>query len=274
MRISTRELKKIIMEEYSIMKEKDGLYSNIHKKRERGEAPAKPGDKDYPDEKSWEKAAKSKKKKTNEQDEFAGLPFDDGQEEHEQVEIERKNLLMSVEELLIHIPPEQVVSHLQDLASQVEQGKISESINENQPDARLETLSRSIEDLKQVSFEDVGEKADALDNMKEGVISKLKIMKFHLKGGVGGSAPLEEGQPVMYPEEVQAIAQIVEPVAQSGGDLTAIADAVEQAGFKVTRGYRYIMTKVKYAKIMIAPTSEVELEGNETVVGNFAIGEM
>ena len=78
----------------------------------------------------------------------------------------------------------------------------------------------------------------------------------------------------MYPEEVQAIAQIVEPVAQSGGDLTAIADAVEQAGFKVTRGYRYIMTKVKYAKIMIAPTSEVELEGNETVVGNFAIGEM
>ena len=31
---------------------KKGLWANIHAKRKRGEKPAKPGDKDYPDEKS------------------------------------------------------------------------------------------------------------------------------------------------------------------------------------------------------------------------------
>jgi virulence-associated protein VapD len=30
-----------------------GLWANIHAKRKRGEAPAKPGDEDYPDEKAW-----------------------------------------------------------------------------------------------------------------------------------------------------------------------------------------------------------------------------
>ncbi len=30
-----------------------GLWDNIRAKRERGEAPAKPGDKDYPDKKQW-----------------------------------------------------------------------------------------------------------------------------------------------------------------------------------------------------------------------------
>jgi hypothetical protein len=32
------------------------LFDNIRKKRKRGEPPAKPGDKDYPDEKSWKRA--------------------------------------------------------------------------------------------------------------------------------------------------------------------------------------------------------------------------
>lgn len=36
-----------------------GLWANIHAKRKRGEAPAKPGDKDYPDKKSWNKTVKS-----------------------------------------------------------------------------------------------------------------------------------------------------------------------------------------------------------------------
>jgi len=35
---------------------KPGLWDNIRKKRARGESPAKPGDEDYPDEKSWKKA--------------------------------------------------------------------------------------------------------------------------------------------------------------------------------------------------------------------------
>lgn len=38
---------------------KPGLWANIHAKRKRGEKPAKPGDKDYPDAKSWKKTTKS-----------------------------------------------------------------------------------------------------------------------------------------------------------------------------------------------------------------------
>lgn len=34
---------------------KQGLWDNIHAKRARGEKPAKPGDKDYPDQKQWRK---------------------------------------------------------------------------------------------------------------------------------------------------------------------------------------------------------------------------
>ena len=37
---------------------KKGLWDNIHAKRKRGEKPAKPGDKDYPDAKSWKKTTK------------------------------------------------------------------------------------------------------------------------------------------------------------------------------------------------------------------------
>jgi len=36
---------------------KKGWWANIHAKRERGEAPAKPGDKDYPDSKQWRKVS-------------------------------------------------------------------------------------------------------------------------------------------------------------------------------------------------------------------------
>lgn len=39
--------------------EKKGLWANIHAKRKRGEAPAKPGDEDYPDEEGWEAAQES-----------------------------------------------------------------------------------------------------------------------------------------------------------------------------------------------------------------------
>jgi hypothetical protein len=39
--------------------EERGLWANIHAKRKRGEKPAKPGDQDYPDQKSWNKTVKS-----------------------------------------------------------------------------------------------------------------------------------------------------------------------------------------------------------------------
>ncbi len=41
-----------------------GLWDNIHAKRKRGEAPAKPGDEDYPDRRSWRKTVASSREKT------------------------------------------------------------------------------------------------------------------------------------------------------------------------------------------------------------------
>jgi len=46
----------------------ESLWDNIRKKRARGEKPAKPGDKDYPDEKSW-KAATNEEDQPESQDE-------------------------------------------------------------------------------------------------------------------------------------------------------------------------------------------------------------
>ena len=46
----------------SVEEAKKGLYANIHAKRARGEAPAKPGDKDYPAKVAFKKAAKTAKK--------------------------------------------------------------------------------------------------------------------------------------------------------------------------------------------------------------------
>jgi hypothetical protein len=43
----------------SFVNEKRGLWANIHAKRRRGEKPAKPGDKDYPDEKALKAAQES-----------------------------------------------------------------------------------------------------------------------------------------------------------------------------------------------------------------------
>ncbi len=49
-------LRMYVRELLIVEKKKKGLWDNIHAKRKRGEAPAKKGDKDYPDEKSWKAA--------------------------------------------------------------------------------------------------------------------------------------------------------------------------------------------------------------------------
>ena len=82
MKISKAELRKIILEEYSIAKEARG-YRN--------------------------------------ENEFAGMPFDDDQqEEHEQVAIEKKHIEDSVEEMLIHINKTEVASFLRQVADKME----------------------------------------------------------------------------------------------------------------------------------------------------------
>ena len=53
------------MRDYKELKElceaKRGLYDNIHAKRKRGEAPARPGSKDYPAKDAFKKAARTAK---------------------------------------------------------------------------------------------------------------------------------------------------------------------------------------------------------------------
>ena len=49
-------------EEETLEEAKKGLYANIHAKRKRGEAPAKPGHEDYPAKDAFKKAAKTAKK--------------------------------------------------------------------------------------------------------------------------------------------------------------------------------------------------------------------
>ena len=53
------------MRDYKELKElceaKRGLYANIHAKRKRGEAPARPGSKDYPAKDAFKKAARTAK---------------------------------------------------------------------------------------------------------------------------------------------------------------------------------------------------------------------
>ena len=49
-------------EEENIEEAKKGLYANIHAKRKRGEAPAKPGSEDYPAKDAFKKAARTAKK--------------------------------------------------------------------------------------------------------------------------------------------------------------------------------------------------------------------
>lgn len=44
---------------------KPGLWANIHAKKERGETPAKPGDKDYPTAKNWKKVTQESEKKAS-----------------------------------------------------------------------------------------------------------------------------------------------------------------------------------------------------------------
>ena len=44
------------------LEEKNGLYANIHAKKKRGEAPAKPGSEDYPAKDAFKKSAKTAKK--------------------------------------------------------------------------------------------------------------------------------------------------------------------------------------------------------------------
>jgi hypothetical protein len=61
------------LESEGLDEESKGLWANIHAKKKRGEAPAKKGDKDYPDKKSWDKASKSESISEEEYDEACSM---------------------------------------------------------------------------------------------------------------------------------------------------------------------------------------------------------
>ena len=71
------------MKSYKEFKElceaKRGLYANIHAKRKRGEAPAKPGSEDYPAKDAFKKAARTAKKEEFEPIEEAAWTRKEGQ---------------------------------------------------------------------------------------------------------------------------------------------------------------------------------------------------
>jgi hypothetical protein len=48
-----------------ISEKSEGLWANIHAKKERGESPAKPGDEDYPDKKQWDKLTEEEGESNN-----------------------------------------------------------------------------------------------------------------------------------------------------------------------------------------------------------------
>ena len=54
------------------------------------------------------------------------------------------------------------------------------NLEEQVGDPRMNSMKQCIQSLEGLSFEDAGVNADALDNMKEEVIRKLRIMRFHL----------------------------------------------------------------------------------------------
>ena len=63
------------------------------------------------------------------------------------------------------------------------------NLEEQVGDPRMDSMKQCIQSLEGLSFEDAGVNADALDNMKEEVIRKLRIMRFHL-----GKASDEQGE--------------------------------------------------------------------------------
>ena len=63
------------------------------------------------------------------------------------------------------------------------------NLEEQVGDPRMDSMKQCIQSLEGLSFEDAGVNADALDNMKEEVMRKLRIMRFHL-----GKASDEQGE--------------------------------------------------------------------------------
>ena len=79
MKITEQQLRRIIREAVELNEK--GLWDNVHAKRKRGEKPAKKGDKDYPDEKSWKAA--------QEDDNVEGDPLEEAEYQGRDVKVNK-----------------------------------------------------------------------------------------------------------------------------------------------------------------------------------------
>jgi len=120
----------------NILSEGNGLWDNIHAKRKRGEKAAKPGDKDYPDKKSWEKAKKSE-----------GI---DNEGAHYKVDLENisnlsdeiKNKINSEDELPSWVQDKITLSNhnMEAISSYLNKKEISEDLSEEEYDEACELM--------------------------------------------------------------------------------------------------------------------------------------
>lgn len=144
--------------------ESKGLWDNIHAKKERGESPAKPGDKDYPKKDAWEKAKNSSK---NENHEYV----EDGEQEGDNYKVALLNIRSMAEDI------NDLVDEDDELPSWV-QDKIT--LAEHNMDAILGFLiSKNPEAFN--DYEDDDELDD--DELEEAYNYLKKSNKFNSKDG-------------------------------------------------------------------------------------------
>jgi len=140
--------------------ESKGLWDNIHAKRERGESPAKPGDKDYPKKDAWEKAK-------NENHDYV----EDNEEEGDSYKVALLNIRSMAEDI------NDLVDEDDELPSWV-QDKIT--IAEHNMDAILGFLISKNPDAFN-DYEDEDELED--DELEEAYNCLKKSNKFNSKDG-------------------------------------------------------------------------------------------
>jgi hypothetical protein len=151
-----------------VMNEK-GLWDNIHAKRERGEKPAKPGDKDYPKEKAWKAAQKENK------DMFTN-----------------QNIFALVDEIVMMETGEPIIEDLEFTNKKLCEGIITPDILENIiNEALYEYYSMTEDNLHEAEYH--GKKV-SLGKISRGDVKKYKV---YVKNGQGHVVKVNFGDPHM-----------------------------------------------------------------------------
>jgi hypothetical protein len=151
-----------------IMTEK-GLWDNIHAKKERGESPAKPGNKDYPEKKAWNKAKKESVDKFTNQ-----------------------NIFALIDEIVMMETGEPIIEDLVITNEKLCEGIITPSILENiVNEALYEYYGMTERNLNEAEYH--GKKV-SLGKISRGDVKKYKV---YVKNGQGHVVKVNFGDPNM-----------------------------------------------------------------------------